>query len=128
MPKPLHSISWFTLIGACAALVHYVAAVSLEGLGWLNPASANFSAFLLAFPVSYFGHRHLSFSAQHQPHRLGLPRFMLVAVSSFILNQIMLLSLLHFTALPFSLVLAVVMLVVAVLTYMISKYWAFSHG
>ena len=66
MPKLTHSISWFTVIGACAALVHYVAAVVMTCLGGISPEYANFTAFLIAFPVSYFGNRHLSFAAQDQ--------------------------------------------------------------
>jgi putative flippase GtrA len=128
MPKFTHSISWFAVIGACAALVHYIAAVAMAYLGWLSPAYANFTAFLIAFPVSYFGHRHLSFAAQDQSHFIALPRFLLVAVSSFIANQVLLISLLHYTALPFWFVLGVVMVLVAFLTYLSSKYWAFAHG
>jgi len=70
MTRHKASISWFAIIGAAAALVHYITAVSLEGLNWLPAAHANIAGFLAAFPVSYFGHRFLSFAhlnAQSSP-------------------------------------------------------------
>jgi putative flippase GtrA len=119
------SISWFTLIGALAAAVHYVVAVSLEaGLG-VAPAWANPCGFLLAFPVSYIGHRQFSFAAQKASHQQAFPRFLLVACGGFLSNQFLLLSALRLFALPFWLTLAIVMVVVAVTTYMLSRFWAF---
>ncbi len=119
------SISWFTLIGALAAAVHYVVAVSLEaGLG-VAPAWANPCGFLLAFPVSYIGHRKFSFAAQKASHQQAFPRFLLVACGGFLANQLLLLSALRLFPLPFWLTLGVVMVVVAVTTYMLSRYWAF---
>src|SRR5690349_10205944 len=102
------SISWFTLIGALAAAVHYVVAVSLDaGLG-VAPAWANPCGFLLAFPVSYIGHRQFSFSAQKASHQQAFPRFLLVACGGFLSNQFLLLSALRLFGLPFWLTLAVV--------------------
>lgn len=122
------SISWFTIVGTAAALVHYVSALILEGWLALSPGSANFLAFLLAFPVSYFGHRTLSFANNSNTHGYALPRFLLVACSGFAGNQIMLLSLLRFSTIPFWLALAIVMVIVALATYLLSRYWAFRQG
>lgn len=119
------SISWFTLVGALAAAVHYVVAVSLQAALGVAPAWANPCGFLLAFPVSYIGHRGFSFAAQKASHQQALPRFLLVACGGFLANQFLLLSALRLFHLPFWLTLAVVMVVVAVTTYMLSRYWAF---
>lgn len=126
----LRSVSWFTIIGALAAIVHYVVAVTLESHSSLRPAWANLSGFLLAFPVSYLGHHYLSFSANQSSHLHALPRFLVVACSGFIANQVLLLSLLYLLTLPFWLILGGVMVLVAVGTYLLSHYWAFSrqHG
>jgi len=122
------STVWFGLVGAAAALTHYVVAVSLEFSGF-TPNLANISGFLLAFPVSYIGHHYLSFAAQKNAqkatHKQALPKFFLVALSSFLANHFLLLSSLYFTHLPFWLVLGVVMVVVAVSTYFLSRDWAF---
>ena len=119
------SISWFTLIGALAATVHYIIAVSLEGGFNMPPAWANLYGFLLAFPVSYVGHRKFSFVHQNASHQQALPRFLLVACGGFFANQVLLLGLLRLFGLPFWFTLAVVMVIVAVTTYLLSRYWAF---
>ena len=124
--EPLkRSVSWFLLVGALAAQVHYLVAVVLEGVYDIQPAWSNLLGFCFAFPVSYVGHRTFSFPDQTKSHRHAFPRFLLVAILGFFANQSLLLLGLHFTALPFWLVLAVVMLLVAVSTYLLSKYWAF---
>lgn len=122
------SVSWFTLIGALAALVHYVIAVSLESGFNVAPAWANPCGFLLAFPVSYIGHRKLSFAHQKSSHQQALPRFLLVACGGFFANQLLLLTLLRLFALPFWLTLGFVMIVVAVTTYLLSRHWAFNSA
>lgn len=124
--QPLkHSVSWFLLVGALAALVHYIVAVTLEGGFDVTPAWSNILGFCAAFPVSYVGHRNFTFKDQSKPHHQAFPRFLLVAILGFLANQSLVLLTLHFTMLPFWLVLALVMLLVAVSTYVLSKYWAF---
>ena len=119
------SISWFAVIGAAAAAVHYVVAVGIEFAQLTSPAKANILGFLLAFPVSYWGHRILSFAAHTATHQQAFPKFFTVALTGFLINQFMVINALHFTAMPFWLVLAVVMIVVAISTYLLSYYWAF---
>lgn len=120
-----HSVSWFLVVGALAALVHYMVAVILESGFEVAPAWSNILGFCVAFPVSYVGHRNFTFRDQAKPHYQALPRFLLVALLGFLANQSLVLLSLHFTLLPFWLVLALVMLLVAVSTYVLSKYWAF---
>ncbi len=119
------SVSWFVLVGALAAAVHYIVAVVLEAGTSAAPAWANVSGFLVAFPVSYIGHRKFSFSTQKTLHKQAFLKFLMVAVGAFIANQFLLLAVMQISALPFWFVLAVVMLVVAVSTYLLSRYWAF---
>lgn len=120
-----YSISWFAVIGALAAAVHYVVAVGLELTGMLTAVYANTAGFLFAFPVSYFGHRTLSFSGQTSSHQHAFPRFFLVALSGFLANQLLVINAIYFTRVPFWLVLGIVMVMVAVSTYFLSRYWAF---
>lgn len=118
------SVFWFGVVGALAALTHYCVAVVLEYQS-ASAHVANVSGFLSAFPVSYFGHRFFSFASQNAPHTQALPKFFLVAVTGFMANHLMLLALLTFMSLPFWLALAIVMVVVAVSTYLLSRFWAF---
>jgi putative flippase GtrA len=116
----------FVLVGGVAAGVHYGVALGLNGLLGVPPGWANPLAFASAFPVSYVGHRYFSFPDARQPHRLALPRFAAVAVSSFLGNQALLLALLHQLAWPFWLALGTTLVTVAVATYALSRYWAFA--
>ena len=118
------SVSWFTIIGALAALVHYIVAVTLEGGFNFEPAWANLGGFLLAFPVSYIGHRRFSFAKQKSSHQHAFPRFLLVACAGFLGNQALLLGLLRLLGLPFWLTLGIVMIVIATTTYILSRHWA----
>lgn len=119
------SISWFTVIGAVAAAVHYFVAVGVEFTQLTSPSKANVLGYLLAFPVSYWGHRKLSFAGHTASHQQAFPKFFTVALTGFLINQFMVINALHFTAMPFWLILAVVMIVVAICTYLLSYYWAF---
>lgn len=116
----------FGCVGISALLVHFVI-VSL----WLVPAglpplAANVAAFLLAFQVSYWGHRCLTFQAQHVPHRQALPRFFGVASLSFALNEALYFVLLRFTPLDYRSALLLVLVLVALFTFLLSKRWAFA--
>ena len=119
------SLSWITVIGAVPAAVHYIVAVTLESGFSVAPAWANSIGFVLAFPVSYLGHSKLSFVRHTASHRTALPRFLAIALTSFLGNQALLLSLLAWLAWPFWITLAFVMVIVAFLTYVLSRYWAF---
>ncbi len=113
-------------VGITALLVH-LAAVSL----WLVPTGlqplvANIIAFLIAFIVSYLGHRHLTFRASHVANRHALPRFFIVACLGFAINEFLYFVLLSFTSLDYRIALFIVLLTVAILTFVLGKLWAFS--
>lgn len=122
-----HSAFWFALVGALAALVHYAVAVGCHAFGLL-PTPSNVFGFCCAFPVSYFGHRYWSFQATQVPHIQALPRFLMVALLGFSGNQTLLLLGLHYTSAPFWLVLGVVMVLIAAMTFVLSRYWAFKQS
>jgi putative flippase GtrA len=121
------SLLGFVSIGALAAGVHYVIALLAHALGW-QPANANWLGFLTAFPVSYIGHRWWSFRGTLASHRQAFPRFLAVALLGFVANQLLLWLALTYTPLPFWLVLGVVMVLVAISTWLLSRFWAFHHG
>ena len=109
----------FALVGAVATLVHMAVASLLLSL-WSWPAyGANLGAFLVAFGVSYLGHRHLTFA------RAGSPwRFLLVALAGFGLNNLLLTGLLA-CGLPALAALLVATALVPVFSYLLSSLWVF---
>lgn len=115
----------FGLVGVTAAAVHYVVALGVHAGLHVPPAWANLLAFVMAFPVSYAGHRAFSFPGSLRPHAQALPRFFTVALASFVGNQALLLALLHTLAWPFWLALGATLAAVAVATYAFSRHWAF---
>jgi putative flippase GtrA len=116
-------------VGGAAAATHYSVVLVLAALG-MHPLLANVFAFLTAFQVSYFGHRHLTFadSAAGLPHRQTLPRFFAVASGSFLLNEALFWLLLRYTPLPYQVSLGIVMVVVAVVTFLLSRMFAFAKA
>lgn len=107
-------------------MVHYVVTLGLNAFASLRPGPANLVGFLCAFPVSYFGHRFLSFSATEVPHQRALPRLFAVSGMAFVGNQALLLTLLRLTSLPLYIALAIVLLVVSLSTFLLSKGWVFA--
>ena len=118
---------WFILTGIAAGVTHYVSAVGMEAASWATPGWANFFGFLLAFPVSYFGHRHYSFDSGHLAHRQTLPRLLLVSFAGFFGYQVLVLATLEWLHWPFWFALGVAMAVVDTVTFLLSRFWVFAR-
>lgn len=116
----------FISVGVSALLTHWLVVILLVSGAGLPPLVANVVAFLVAFNVSYFGHRHLTFRASERSHRQTLPRFAAVAASSFLVNEALYWLLLNFTPLRYDLAMLLVLGTVAGMTYLLGKFWAFA--
>lgn len=121
------SVLGFVSVGALAACVHYVIALLTHRWG-LQPAEANWIGFLCAFPVSYLGHRHWSFRGTQASHFTAFFKFLAVALIGFLGNQLLLKLTLTLTSLPFWFSLGVVMVIIAMITWLLSRFWAFHHA
>lgn len=114
----------FGIIGVAAATVHFSIVVMLVEGGILQPLVANVFAFLVAFQVSYFGHRWWTFNAATD-HRVALPKLLLVSSSVFFANEgsyYVLMSVFH---LPYALALFIVLTILPLFTFTASKFWVF---
>ena len=119
---------WFVVVGVTAMLVHLGSvALILVPLG-LAPLLANILGFLLAFQISHGGHRHFTFRDHDAPAEGSRGRFFLVALLSFAVNEVLYWLLLRYTALDYRVALAMVLVVVAALTFVLARYWAFASG
>lgn len=114
----------FGLIGLLATLIHSSIGISLIENG-VNPLLANICAFVFAFCVSFFGHYSYSFSGHHQDVRTAFKRFFVVAFSGFLLNEILLATLLWIAIFNASVSLVTATLIIAISTFLFSKHWVF---
>lgn len=124
----------FGAVGLLAAAVHYWTVIGLVELLQILPLQANFGGFAVAFWVSYFGHRYWTFD---NPGGIAAAasflRFLATALLGFCLNELLFYLFLRYLELPYYVALAVVVAIVAVMTYVLSRWWAFreqavSHG
>lgn len=116
----------FVLVGGCAAATHLaVVALLVQGAG-MAPLQANVPAFLLAFVVSYNGHALFTF-AQARAHGWAVvARYFAVACASFVANELLYWLALHWMGWHYFWSLALVVLLVAVGTFVFAKFWAFA--
>jgi putative flippase GtrA len=116
----------FGIIGLTAAAIHYWAVVALVELAGVAPLHANVGGFAIAFWCSYFGHRHWTFADRHGIQAVrSFFRFLATALLGFALNQYLFYLLLTYLRLPYFVALAMVVFIVAVMTYLLSRIWAF---
>jgi putative flippase GtrA len=114
----------FGLVGIAATSTHFL--VALGAMTLTVPALwANAFGFVIAFQVSFAGHRHFTFSHQNLAVATSRGRFAVTALVGFVLNEALLAALLNLTQLSDVVALAIALLSVALVTFLISKYWAF---
>lgn len=119
----MSSTFWFLAVGSTAAATH-VAVFSLAA-PYLWPELANAVGFVIAFFVSFGGHRWLSFSDASTSVGTSLGRFALTAFSGFACNELVFVLLLR--ALQWNELVALIsaLVLAAGQTYLLSRFWAF---
>lgn len=115
----------FGLIGCCAAIVNIIMVVWLVEKFNFHPLIANIFAFFIAFNISYLGHRYWSFAEANTKHQTALPRFLLVAIASFILNEGLFYIFLNIFNFYYKIALLLVLIIVPIFTFVSSKWWVF---
>lgn len=118
-------LTFFVAVGCAAAAVHFAGVVVLvEWLHW-PPLAANVAGWLVAFVVSFLGQWRLTFASRGTPWRHALPRYFLLSLGGFAANEGAYAVLLHLTPLPYQVALGIVLLAVAVMTYLLGSRWVF---
>ena len=120
----------FILVGISAAFVHLFIVWLLVKTNALTPLQANVLGFLGAFNISYFGHSQFTFN---QTKRFSIQKFIQffgVASFGFLINQMAYFYGLKWFGFTFYLpILALVLVLVAIFTFIFSKFWVFAtHG
>jgi putative flippase GtrA len=125
----MHSGFWFVLVGASAAVTHMaVFTVVLLLVPTLWPEVANVAGFLVAFLVSFVGHRRWSFQDAGTSVMQSLLRFAATAVAGFVTNEAVFIVLFRVLALPTWVALISGIVVSAVQTFVLSRFWAFKRN
>jgi putative flippase GtrA len=116
---------FFVAVGCAAALTHLGVVVVLVSSHGQLPLVANVVGWLVAFVVSFAGHWLLTFSAQQAPLWRAARRFFGVSAAGFATNEFAYALLLQWSSLRYDVILALVLIGVAVITYLLSSRWAF---
>lgn len=117
----------FVVVGCAAAVVHWSVVRAVVD-GWaVAPLLANVLGWVVAFGVSFAGHHRWTFGdAPGRDARRSLPRFLLVSLAGFAVNEATYAALLGgLGGWRYDVVLAVVLVAVAGLTFVASRLWAF---
>ena len=124
----MHSGFWFVLVGASAALTHmtvFAFVVFLAPTLW--PEIANVAGFLVAFLVSFVGHRLLSFQDAGTGLMQSFLRFAATAVAGFVTNEAVFIVLFRVLGLSTWLALICGIVLSALQTFVLSRFWAFKR-
>lgn len=123
--RRLPQLLQFVLVGGSAAATHLAVVGLLVSLGGMLPLWANVLAFLVAFVVSYNGHALLTFSAAQARGWPVVAKFFAVACLSFVANEVLYYIALNWLHWHYFWSLAAVLVLVAIGTFVMSKFWAF---
>ncbi|MDL5038654.1 GtrA family protein [Comamonas sp. Y6] len=123
--RRLPQLLQFVLVGGTAAATHLAVVGLLVALLGMPPLAANVLAFLVAFVVSYNGHALFTFSATRARGWPVVARFFAVACLSFVANELLYYIALNWLHWHYFWSLAAVLVLVAVGTFVMSKFWAF---
>lgn len=114
----------FGIVGLTAAVIHYSIVVELVQKMSLPPLIANVFAFLIAFQMSYWGHRLWTFNDSVSLHRDAFPKLLLVQSVNFTINE-SLFYLFMVWGLPYNIALLIILSILPILTFASSKLWVF---
>jgi len=119
----LHSGLWFLAVGTAAALTHLAVFTLARHAVWAEVA--NPLGFIVAFWVSFWGHRRLSFRDASATVGQSLWRFGVTALTGFAGNEIFFVLCLRVLHWQPTLAWFVAALLAAALTFVLSRFWAF---
>ena len=117
----------FAVSGGLATATHVL--VFITFVEWLSvrPVIAAGAAFIAALFVSYGMNYHWTFSVSG-PHRVMLPRFVLVAVLGLLLNLGITYAVVDMAGYWYGYALLLVVLFVPMMTFVLSKIWVFNSN
>lgn len=118
-------LATFVAVGASAAAVHLGVVIAIVETWQLAPLLANGIGWIVALFVSFGGHYRLTFRDAGAPLLQSARRFVAVSAAGFATNEIAYALLLRQALVRYDVALAIVLVAVAVATYLLSRRWAF---
>lgn len=119
--------SRFTLVGLTATGVHILVLWLLIGHTGIPTLLANLFAFLTAFGISFAGNYIWTFSAPGQPYK-AVRRFLLISVSAFSINTLLLATLLAGNWLDPAHAAMACAIAIPAITFFASRLWGFNYA
>lgn len=123
----MRSLITFGFMGAAVTSVHITVGLICVHLVGMPAFWGNLVAFAAGFVLSYFGHRHVTFRSTAAISR-SMPRFFVISGINLILSQMTVVVVVGLMGLPYSLALAVMILLVSAVGYLAGRFWVFSDG
>lgn len=115
----------FVIIGVFATTAHVCTALILnEGAG-VPPFWANLAAFTFSWLISYFGNFFWTFDTS-STHQWSVPRFGITSIIGLALNQFIVWTATEVMDISLRWALVPVIFVVPMVSFAMSRYWAFS--
>jgi putative flippase GtrA len=124
-----HQVSKFAVVGGIATMVHAAVYAGFAGVMQTNPLLATVLAYLTAFAISFGGHLYWTFAEPHARQRplfRPLVRFFLISLAGFSLNTLAVFGVTELMKAPPLLAIIPMILVTPVLTFFLSRRWAFA--
>jgi len=114
----------FGIVGLTAATVHFSTVIFLVQMRFFIPLIANILGFLVAFQVSYFGHRLWTFQSTLTLHRIAIPKLLFVQSINLVANESLFYVFLSYH-LPYPIALLIVLTILPIFTFISNKLWVF---
>ncbi len=127
MQNIIRQLSWFIAVGCAAAATHWLVAVAAVRFAAMPPLVANVAGWLVAFGVSFVGHYQLTFKQQGASWTRAARRFFAVSAAGFAVNELAYAYLLTATTIRYDILLALILIAIAVMTFILGRFWAFRH-
>jgi putative flippase GtrA len=116
----------FIFVGIIAAIIHFSVAMYVSHYHPKLPFISNAAGFSIAFIWSYIGQRLFTFRGATTSFFKSFKRWLIISLSGFGFNQGLLWLFYHIFGYAYPLAVGLAIVIVACLTFLAGKFWAFA--
>src|SRR5262245_58428105 len=114
----------FTLVGIISTGIHLLLVYVMVRFFNVPPLIANTIAYGITVHVSYLGHRYVTFAHVANDRYLRYCHYAAVSILAFLLNEFLYFLCLYYLPIHYFVSLMIVIILVAIFTFVASKWWA----